>query len=231
MNIKLIITDALLFFRYHIGQIAALCLPWLLAIALVEYLVIITGNPSQEAGPLPLIGWTFKLLVYPIYTGALILLMAKRARLEAPANKELISSAIQIWQPLFLLHIITAAILVPGVMFILQGWVLFIIPIVYVAVRLSFAEFYLVLEKVKPLEAIRMSFKGTQPCFFQILVLLTIFVLPLLVLEIVRVNVLAGPEIDPLVNVLAAAVMTFFSLFVDVLLFRAYMAATQEQPK
>ncbi len=231
MNLKLIITDALFFFRTHLVKIASLCMPWLLAIALVEYLVIITSDPSQEAGPLPLIGWAFKLLVYPIYTGALILLMARRAQREMPANSELLSSAIQIWQPLFILHILMAGILVPGVIFVLQGWVFFIIPIIYVAVRLSFAEFYLVLEGVKPLEAIRMSFKATQPYFFQIFFLLTIFVMPLLSLEIIRLNFLAGPEIDPLVNVLVATVMTFFSLFVDVLLFRTYMSATQGDPK
>lgn len=228
MNLKLIITDALQFFRYHIAQIVVLCLPWLLAIGLVEYLIIVNSDPSQENNPLPLIGWAFKLLIYPIYTGALILLMARRAQRQAPNIKDLLTSAMEIWQPLFILHIMTAGILIPGVMFVLQGMVLFILPIIFVAVRLSFAEFFLVLERVKPFEAIRMSFKATQPYFFHILLLLTVFVMPLLSLEILRVNVLSKPEINPLINVLAATVMTFLSLFVDVLLFRAYMSATHK---
>jgi hypothetical protein len=232
MDLKLIITDALQFFRYHMVQIAALCLPWLLAVALVEYLVIITGNPSPEASPLPLIGGAVHMLVYPIYTGALILLMAKRARRETPANKELLLSAVKLWQPLFILRMMMmVGILVPGVIFLSQGWSLFIVPIIYVAVRLSFAEFYLVLEKANPLEAIRLSFKATQPCFFQILFLWAIFIFPLMSLQFVAAIVLARPGIDPLVNALAATAIAFFSLFVDVLLFRAYMSATQEHPQ
>jgi hypothetical protein len=230
MNLKLIITDALQFFRDHIVQIAALCLPWLLAIALVQYLVIIIGDPSQQVSPLALIGMGFQLLVYPIYTGALILLMAKRARRETPTNKELTSSALKLWQPLFILRIITAGILVPGVIFAVQGWFLFIIPVIYVFVRLCFAEFYLVLEGVKPLEAIRLSFRATQPCFFQLLFLLTIFGFPLFSLQVIAASVLAQLKIDPLVNILAATLTAFLSFFVDVLLFRAYMSARQAQP-
>ena len=150
MNLKLIIADAFFFFRSHFVQISTLCLPWLLAVALVDVLITATSDPSQGIGPLYMLAWMFNLLIYPIYTAALILLMAKRAQLEQPENKALVASAIKIWQPFFVVHIIGAGLTAVGLMFL-------VLPGIYVAVRLSFAEFYLVLEDVKPLDAIQKS--------------------------------------------------------------------------
>lgn len=229
MNLKLIITDALQFFRHHITQIATLCLPWLLAIALVEYLVIVMDDPSQETSPFPLLGLAFHLLIYPIYTAALILLMAGRAQRETPTNRELLSSAIQLWQPLLILKIIVACFIIPAQLFVFQGWILFVIPIIFIAVRLSFAEFCLVLDDIKPLEAIRKSFTVTQPYFFQILFLLAAFAMPLWAMKILKTIYFNKPEIDPLVIILPSAVIDFLTLFLDVLIFRAYMSATQER--
>ena len=91
-KLKMIVSDAVQFFLNHWVQIAALCLPWLLAAALVEYGIISAGQNSEDAAPLFLVAWTFNLLIYPIYTGALIVLMAKRAQREQPANRYFESS-------------------------------------------------------------------------------------------------------------------------------------------
>lgn len=233
MNLKLVITDAFLFFRYHFRQIATLCLPWLLAVAIVEYLVSISSTPAAAAGeegnPLQIISLGFYLIIYPIYTAALILLMAKRAKNETPNNRELLSLAMQTWQPLFILNLIVAGILYPAIILAFQGLALFLIPAVFVAVRLSFAEFYLVLEEVKPLEAIRTSFRATRPYFFHILLLLFLFVIPFWSVKIVRAQFFSTAEIDPVTNIVSGTVIAFLSLFVDVLMFRLYMSATQEQ--
>lgn len=229
MNLKLIINDALQFFRYHIGQIAVLCLPWLLAIALVEYLVIVMDDPTQEANPFPLLDLAFHFLIYPIYTAALILLMARRAQREAPTNRELLSSAIELWQPLLFLKIIVACFIIPAQIFVFQGWILFVIPIIFIAVRLSFAEYCLVLDDIKPMEAIRKSFTVTQPYFFQILFILVVFAMPLWAAKMTKTVYLNKPENDPLMIILPSIAIDFLMLFVDILMFRAYMSATQER--
>lgn len=228
MNLKLIISDALQFFRHYIVQIATLCLPWLLAIAVVEYLVIVTDDPTQETSPLPLLGLAFHLLVYPIYTAALILLMARCARRESPNNRELLSSATRAWQPLLILKVIVACILVPAQLFVFQGWILFVIPIIFVLVRLAFSEFCLVLEEIKPLDAIRKSFNITRPYFFQIFFLLVAFGMPLWSVKIVKTVYLNKPETNPLIIILSSTVIDFLTLFIDILMFRAYMSATEE---
>ena len=223
MNLKLIISDAFLFFRSHLAQISKLCLPWLLAIAFVDMLITTASDPSQGIGPLYLLAWMFNLLIYPIYTAALILLMAKRAQLEQPENKALVTSAIKIWQPFFVVHIIGTGLTALGFMF-------FVLPGIYVAVRLSFAEFYLVLEDVKPLDAIQKSFQATRPFFFQILLLLVLFLTPLWMLNFFIANILSNQEVGPLVNILVATITAFLMLFVDVVLFRVYMSVKHDSP-
>ncbi len=232
MNLKLIITDAFQFFRYHIGQIAVLCLPWLLAISVVEYVININSDPAltdaQEGNPLEIISFGFYLLINPIYTAALILLMEKRAKRETPNNKDLLSEAIQIWQPLFILNIIIAVILYPALFLAFQGWPLILIPAIFVAVRISFSEFYLVLEEVKPLEAIKLSFNATQPYFFHILMLFILFIMPLWLIKFVAAVNLANPEIDAFRYIFSGTSIAFMALFIDVLMFRVYMSATQK---
>jgi len=221
MDLKLVISDAFNFFRNNLIQIGALCLPWLLAAALVEYLITTSGEPAQGIGPLFLLAWTFNLLIYPIYTGALILLMSKRAQREQPDNRTLLAAAIKIWQPFFVVHVMGAGLTALGLMF-------FIIPGVYVGVRLSFAEFYLVLENVKPMEAIQKSFQATRPLFLKILLLLVLFVTPLWMLNFFLGSLLSDMQAGIVINVLLATLSAFLMLFVDVVLFRVYMSATQE---
>lgn len=223
MNLKLIVSDAFYFFKSNLVQIGSLCLPWLLVVAVVENLIISTGDPSQGLGPLFLLAWVFKLLIYPIYTAALILLMAKRARRQQPKNKELLSSALKIWQPFFIVHVMGAGLAALGLM-------LFIIPGIYVAVRLSFAEFYLTLENIKPVEAIQKSFQATKPYFFQILLLLALFIIPLWMLNLFLAKLLSGQEGVLVINIMVATTITFLMLFLDVVMFRVYMSATRENP-
>ena len=220
---KLIVTDAAQFFLNNLVQIAALCLPWLLAAALVEYLIVATGQDSQNTAPLFLVAWTFNLLIYPIYTGALILLMAKRAQREHPANGELTTSAIRIWQPMFMVHVLGSGMTA-------LGFMLLVLPGIYIAVRLSFAEFFLVLEGAKPIEAIQKSFQATRPYFIPLLILLALFMIPLVLLTFVLGEVTRQLNAGPFLNIILSTLIAFLGLFVDVVKFRVYMSARQEDP-
>lgn len=223
MDLKLIISDAFGFFRSNLVQIGTLCLPWLLANAIVEFLIITAGGPSQEAGQLLGLAWMFNLLIYPIYTGALILLMARQAQREMPENRELLATAIKLWQPFFMVHVVGVGLTVLGLMFL-------VLPGIYVLIRLSFAEFYIVLEDIKPMEAIRKSFHATRPHAIQIFLLIAPFAVPLILLRLILGTVIGAPEAAPVLNITVATLMAFVMLFLDVLMFRAYMAVTQEKP-
>jgi hypothetical protein len=222
-KLKIIISDALHFFLNHLSQIAALCLPWLLAAALVEYGIIIIGQNAERSAPLFLVAWTFDLLIYPVYTGALIMLMARRAQREHPTNKELTGAAIKTWQPLFLVHIIVSGLKA-------MGFLLFIVPGIYISVRLAFAEFHLVLEGLKPMEAIQKSFQTTKSSSGLILLLLAIFLIPIALLAFSLVSTLEALELNLVFNVILGILISFLTLIVDVVLFRVYMSARQEKP-
>jgi hypothetical protein len=222
-KLKIIISDALQFFLNNLVQIASLCLPWLLAAALVEYAIILIGQNQDTSAPLFLVAWTFDLIVYPVYTGALIMLMARRAQREQPSNNELTGAAIKTWQPLFLVHIIVSGLKA-------MGFLLFIVPGIYLSVRLSFAEFHLVLEGLKPMEAIQKSFQTTKAYFGLILLLLAIFMIPLALVAFVMVSALEALKLNLIFNVLLGILLSFLTLIVDVVIFRVYMSAKQENP-
>jgi hypothetical protein len=224
IKLKIIISDAVQFFLSNLIQIATLCLPWLLATALVEYMIMEAGQDSQDAAPLFLVAWTFNLLIYPVYTGALICLMARRAQREQPVNRELTAAAIKIWQPLFLVHILGSGMTA-------LGFLLLVVPGIYVAVRLSFAEFYLVLEGIKPIEAIQKSFQATRPYFGQILILLAMFMIPLIALTFLLGGLMQRLNSGPVLNIVLSTLIAFLGLFVDVVKFRVYMSASQQNTR
>lgn len=219
----IIVSDALQFFLNHLFQIAALCLPWLTAAALVEYGIMMIGQNAEKSTPLLLVAFTFDLLIYPVYKGALIMLMARRAQREHPANKELTGAAIKNWQPLFLIHIIISGLKA-------MGFMLFIVPGIYLSVRLAFSEFHLVLEGLKPVDAIQKSFQATRSYSGLILLLLAMFMIPIALLTISLVGMLEAFKLDLVFNVMMGALISFLTLIVDVVIFRVYMSARQEDP-
>jgi hypothetical protein len=233
-NFKIIVTDALQFFINHLLQIAALCLPWLLTVALVEYGIMLMGKNAEWATILVPVAFTFDLLIYPVYMGALIRLMARRAQREHPTNKELTAAAIKGWQPLFLVRIIVSGVKAISLVFFIAPSIFtlafFAIPGLYIWVRLAFAEFHLVLEELKPIEAIQKSFHATRPYFGQILLLLAIFVIPIAVLAISLIILVETHKLDLIFNVLLGVLISFLALVVDVAIFRVYMSARQGNP-
>ncbi len=216
-KLKLILTDAVQFFLENMPQIARLCLPWLLAAAFVEYGIASFYQSSEGSGSLFLLAIAFNFLVYPVYTACLILFMARRAQRQNPDNNDLTALAIKMWQPFFKLYMIKSILT-------LVGFMLFFGPGIWAAVRLSFSEFYLVLEGLSPKEAIQKSFHQTKPHFTLILILLVLFFTPFLLLNLFFGSVLYG--YGPLLNI-AGIALAFLKLFADVILFRVYMSATQ----
>ncbi len=243
-NLKLIISDAVQFFLSHLGQIAALCLPWLLATGVVEIGLSAVYQASEESGQLFLLSAAFKLLIYPVYTAALILLMTKRAQQLTPSNRELLSEAIKLWQPFFMMVLMIIALFgVASVMMIsMEGFFQVVLSIRGIGVmltglllffgmaRLSFAKYILVLDRTKPADAIVQSFRRTGPYFLKIAFLLAVFVVPLLGLNILlaaMLNKLAAPIF---IRSIFGTGIEFLLLFVDVVLFRLYMSAIQDKP-
>lgn len=219
MKLKLIWTDSIAFFLTNLPQIAALCLPWLVAGAVVEFLIVTT--PTEPAGQ-PKFFWAlaFNMLVLPIYTAALILLMAKRAQNQHPSNRELLMAALRVWQPFFLLHLLGSAL-------VGFGFMLFILPGLWALARLAFAEFYLVLEGIHPFEAIQKSFHATRPHTRIILSLVLVYVVPVLAMMLFSSGLPPENNFGYALSAMIRTGTSFLLLFVNVLLFRVYMDTVQ----
>jgi membrane-anchored glycerophosphoryl diester phosphodiesterase (GDPDase) len=216
MQLTQILIDAFSFYTRHILQIAALCLPLLCINAYVASLLM--RSPNLQS-----LSYVSYFTLYPIYTAALILLMAKRARQEQPRNMDLIAAALKLWWPLFVLTAMNLGL-------VLLGAMLFIIPGLWVAVRLAFAEFFLVLNDMQPKEAIRHSFKLTKRYFWPILFLLMAVALCHGMFGYVIDQTMMDVKGIAVVRIAIESLLSFLMLFFDVVLFRLFMVAAVENP-
>jgi hypothetical protein len=221
MTFKLILNDSLRFFLGNLRQIITLCVPFLVAGAFVNYIVLENVDQFADPGSIFLLSLALNMALYPLYIVALILMMARQAQREVPTNTQLISDALGLYFPFLILFII-------GMGLIWCGLLLFVFPGVYLAVRLAFAEFYLVVDRMDPREALIASFQATRHHWLLILTALALFALPIFGIIILVSNLLQATQAGAMANMAADAFISFLSLFMHVILFRIYMHATRE---
>ena len=154
------------------------------------------------------------MLVYPLYTGALILFLDARTRGESPRTKDVWAMALSLW-PRFALLTAMSTLL------ILLGLSLYFLPGLWLMVVLAFAEYLLVLRGMSALEAMKESLRLTRGHFWRILVCLLCVMTPLWLLK--GASVAAYPEPAPLIGVLIDSAHSFLQLFTCVVLFRLFM--------
>jgi hypothetical protein len=223
MTYKLILTDAFYFFTRNLRQIFTWCVPFLLASSVINQVIIGGGDGDIFSTNRFFLSLATSMALYPIYTGALIQMMARQAHNELPANSQLLSAALRTYVPLLVLAII-------GRTFMMLGLIAFIVPGIWVAVRLAFAEFFLVIEHLDPRMAILKSFQATRRNFFHILTTLALLSLPILLLILVTERGLDAMHANQVVRILADTAITFLSLFIDVVMFRIFMETWPHQP-
>ncbi len=212
MQVKLILFDSFDFFRQNLRQIASLCLPVLFIDAFIES--SLTGYQN-----LHFLSFVSYVALYPIYTAALILFMAKSANKEHSKNINLIASSLKLWWPFFILTVFSIFLSV-------VGFVLFIIPGIWVAVRLTFAEFFLILYGKDPWEAIRQSFKITKQYFWLLFSFLISFIFIYAIFDYLIDYTINNLILSITANSFCALIMLFF----NVILFRIFMVAVMKKP-
>ncbi|MDB6050519.1 MAG: rane protein [Pseudomonas sp.] len=219
MNPLTVLHDSLYFFRRNLTSIIMLCLPLVVLEALTKQAVgnALAANASQIYELL--IG----LLFYPLYTGALILFLDSRSRSEQPRKRDLMAMALRMW-PMF------AVLSALSTLLIMFGLSMFIVPGIWVMVKLAFSEYLLVLRGMTPLAAMRESVKMTKGHFLRILVCVLCVYIPLSVLEGVSLYILPDPLSMP-VSLLIDSLSSFLQLFTSVVIFRLFMLITDPPEK
>ncbi|SFP19415.1 YciC family protein [Pseudomonas borbori] len=211
MNAFHVLRDAWYFFSHNLAAIARLCLPLVVLEALVQQIVSARVGGEAAAAYGILVG----LLFYPLYTAALILFLDARSRGEAPANRDLLAASLRLWPGFALLAGLST-------LAIMLGASLFVLPGLWIMIKLAFAEYLLVLRGLSPIKALHESFELTSGYFWQILTCVLCVMLPLWLLSWAS-QPAEGAQADVLLSLLLDSANGFLQLFASVVLFRLFM--------
>jgi hypothetical protein len=217
-QIRRIFSDSIGFSIANLNQIAILCLPILLIVTIVSFELAQQYQKTLNELFLPFL---LNLLAYPIYAGALIQLMFRKARHENPPNRELITTALRIWMPYFLLKTAMVALIFIGFLLIIPG--------IWMWIRFSFAEFYLVVFGLPPRQALQKSLISTKPYFGMLAILLFSTQIPIMGFNLVLNSILWSLTQSSWLSIIVNTLCAFLGLLVLVLIFRIFMEAMQAE--
>ncbi|MCD5971461.1 YciC family protein [Pseudomonas quasicaspiana] len=223
MNPLTILTDSLYFFRRNLTSILVLCLPLVIVEALAKQALSSSLAANTSSTYELLIG----VLFYPLYTCALILFLDARTRGgDQPGTLDLLAMALRMWPTFAVLSALSTLL-------ILFGLSLFILPGIWVMVRLVFSEYLLVLRGLTPLMAMRASFEMSQGHFVRILTCVLCIYIPLSLLEGSAYLLLPDEKPNEAAVLLINVVSSFLQLFTSVVMFRLFMLLNEppEQPE
>lgn len=213
MNALSVISDAWFFFSRNLFSIARLCLPLLLLEAICQALLAAQLGENANPAYAILLGALF----YPLYAAPLILFLHARSYGREASQGQLLAAALQLW-PRFALLVGLSTLA------IMLGLSLFIVPGIWIMVRLAFAELFLVLQQAPPLRALQNSFAMTEGRFLPIFSCLASVLIPLWLLDWWTL-----PErTDSLPWVLQQTASGFVQLLAVVVAFRLFMLLEPE---
>jgi hypothetical protein len=187
--------------------------------ALLQQIVDNTAGPEGFPGYSVIVG----LLVYPLYTAALILFLDARSRGESPRTRDLLAMSATLWPRFALLTALNTVL-------ILIGLSLYFLPGIWLMVTLAFAEYLLVLRGLAPLAAMKESMRLTRGHFLRILVCILCVMGPLWMLKGATVAVYPDPQ-NPVLSLLIDSAHSFLQLFTSVVLFRLFMLIAEAPEK
>lgn len=211
MNAFHVLRDAWFFFSHNLLAIIRLCLPLVVLEAVVQQFVSAQIGIEAAAVYSILVG----LLFYPLYTAALILFLDARSRGETPASRDLLAASLRLWPSFALLAGLST-------LAIMLGASLFVLPGLWMMIKLAFAEYLLVLRGLSPIKALHESFELTSGYFWQILTCVLCVMLPLWLLAWAS-QPGEGAQPDVLLSLLLDSANGFLQLFATVVLFRLFM--------
>ena len=215
MNAFEVLRDSLYFFKRHLVSIVQLCLPLVIVEAFLQQVVDRASGPESFAASSIIVG----LVIYPLYTAALILFLDARSRGESPRNRDLLAMAATLWPRFALLTALNTLL-------ILLGISLYFLPGLILMVMLAFGEYLLVLRGLNPLHAMKESLRLSRGHFWRILLCILCVMTPLWLLKGASLAVYPEPQ-NPVIAVLIDSAHSFLQLFTSVVLFRLFMLISE----
>lgn len=216
MNLFFVLRDAWYFFTHNLAAITRLCLPLIVLEGLL--LQQVSGLVAAESAAL----WRLLagLLFYPLYSAALILFLDARSQGVQPHARDLLAASLRLW-PSF------AVLAGLNTLAILLGASLFVLPGLWLMVKLAFAEYLLVLRGLSPMKALHTSFEMSSGYFWPMLGCILIVMLPLWLLDGWSQSNAAIAD-NALASLLLDCTSRFLQLFSSVVLFRLFMLRSSQ---
>ena len=109
------------------------------------------------------------------------------------------------------------------------GLLLFILPGIWIAVRMAFAEFYLVEKREQPVESMRSSFTATEKPFWTIVVVFLVPQVLLILLQLLLKSFVVALGNLFILNVLLHMALVMLSLYITIAFYRIYMQPEGER--
>ena len=214
MNTQKILADAWYFYTLNFRYLLYLCIPFVFAEALLsEGFVTLSDQGEQTIS----IGYyVAQIGIHPLYTAILIQFLHARTR-GAPVDRaKVVSEAFALWPMMVLL------VVMKFVLFMI-GLLLFILPGIWIAVRMAFAEFYLVEKREQPVESMRSSFTATEKPFWTIVVVFLVPQVLLILLQLLLKSFVVALGNLFILNVLLHMALVMLSLYITIAFYRIYM--------
>lgn len=207
-----ILRDAWYFYSRNLLSIALLCGPLLLLEGIAKHML---RGPIGEDPSLGVV-LVFGLIFAPLYKGVLICFLASRSGTEPVSAGQLYAAALRLWPAYALL---SGLVLVVS----LLGFTLLVIPGIWIAIKLCFADYLLVLRGLQPMEALRESFRLTTGHFWNLLICTLCAGVPLLLIAAWVANPETGLLNQSLTDIPLEALIGLTQLFMVVVVFRYFM--------
>ncbi|MBM7072787.1 hypothetical protein JQC92_12220 [Shewanella sp. 202IG2-18] len=224
-----VLNEAFHFFKNHLRQLAMLTMPLIIGVVAIQsWLGIELGKMNPEAPQIDGIhlGVMFLgILLFSWLISTLTLFLQVVSDGHNPTVRQVLFTSLNFVPPMLLTMVFTGMAIF-GPIFVLiaalkeLGALIGIVVSVFIAVRLSYVNFMVVVEHITPLQAIKDSFNFTKPIFFPTLAILLMSLPISLVFTVIATSVSSlGEGAIFVVNIFGF----FFSLFVTVALYRLYM--------
>jgi hypothetical protein len=215
--------DSWFFFKNHVISLSIIILPIVIPVGIISMLYQELIASAEFSWSDQIITMLISVVAYPIVSIAVIFYIVSAISGEIVNTKTLWQLGIKFWLPYFILTaIITIAIIF--------GLVLLLVPGIILAVRYSFSEFDLLLNKSSPLDAMKSSWNLTKEYMWVLLGGVTVITIALygpfyLVSALFDESGTVFKAFTSAINMILAVFDTIYTIFI----FRIYELAKSQR--
>jgi hypothetical protein len=155
------IRQSLYFFRNNFKTLAIINLPFIILSYFIfsQFDLSIENQTPQQLANTMLVISGFNLLFMPIYWGASIVFMQSNMQKQRYSPSQCILASIKLWPKLLVVFFFYT-------LFISLGFMAFIVPGIYIGIRLSLADYICVTENQSAMQCFKQSWERTAQYFW-----------------------------------------------------------------